>query len=253
MIAGSSSHARTRQAPRARGGLSWPLVAASGRRLDRCTRSSCARMASCTPTRSPRGRASARRRRPGRRRARNETRAAGRSRRTSRSPQLPPKRSLTWRRGWLPGRARSGRSTATESDWTRYIEPSLGRKKISKVDSRDVLTLIAKLRSLRREGGKEGLGRVDGVWRRHLPSHDPPVRETLGLHDERSLLDALVRRPPAAASAGGLRRSGSAASRDRALDPCRDTDLPQRRRRDGLLGPAGLGACRVDLGGHRPR
>jgi integrase len=50
-------------------------------------------------------------------------------------------------------------------DWTRYIEPSLGRKKVSKIESRDVLTLIAKLRSLRREGGKEGLAEwtVSGV------------------------------------------------------------------------------------------
>ena len=50
-------------------------------------------------------------------------------------------------------------------DWTRYIEPSLGRKKISKVESKDVLMLIGNLRSLRREGGKEGLAEwtVSGV------------------------------------------------------------------------------------------
>jgi integrase len=50
-------------------------------------------------------------------------------------------------------------------DWTRYIEPSLGRKKISRVESKDVLMLIAKLRSLRREGGKQGLAEwtVSGV------------------------------------------------------------------------------------------
>ena len=50
-------------------------------------------------------------------------------------------------------------------DWSRYIEPSLGRKKISRVESKDVLALIAKLRSLRREGGKEGLAEwtVSGV------------------------------------------------------------------------------------------
>jgi integrase len=50
-------------------------------------------------------------------------------------------------------------------DWKRYIEPALGRKKVAKITSRDVLALIARLRSLPREGGKEGLAEwtVSGV------------------------------------------------------------------------------------------
>ena len=43
------------------------------------------------------------------------------------------------------------------SHWQRYIEPSLGRKKMSKIETRDILTLIARLRTQTRKGRKEGL------------------------------------------------------------------------------------------------
>jgi integrase len=43
------------------------------------------------------------------------------------------------------------------ADWGRYIAPGLGRKRISRIDSRDVLDLVAKLRKLHRKGGKVGL------------------------------------------------------------------------------------------------
>jgi integrase len=41
--------------------------------------------------------------------------------------------------------------------WTHYIEPAFGRKRVSKLDARDVLALVARLRSLPREGGNSGL------------------------------------------------------------------------------------------------
>ena len=53
---------------------------------------------------------------------------------------------------------RSGRTLdGYRSHWSNYIEPALGRKKISRLDARDILALIASLRSARREGGKVGL------------------------------------------------------------------------------------------------
>lgn len=55
-------------------------------------------------------------------------------------------------------RTRSERTIAGyRSHWSRYIDPALGRKKISKVEARDILALIAHLRDLPRTRGKRGL------------------------------------------------------------------------------------------------
>jgi integrase len=62
----------------------------------------------------------------------------------------------------LEARVRAGtRSERTiggyRSHWSRYIEPALGRKKVSRLEARDILTLIANLRTFRGKRGKSGL------------------------------------------------------------------------------------------------
>jgi integrase len=46
---------------------------------------------------------------------------------------------------------------AYRNSWTKYIEPSLGRRKVAKIGSRDVLLLVAQLRQWQRDDGHVGL------------------------------------------------------------------------------------------------
>jgi integrase len=46
---------------------------------------------------------------------------------------------------------------AYRNSWTKYVEPSLGRRKVSKIGSREVLLLVAQLRQWQRDDGQVGL------------------------------------------------------------------------------------------------
>ena len=51
---------------------------------------------------------------------------------------------------------------AYRHSWTTYIEPSLGRRKVAKIGSHDVLVLVASLRQWQRRDGQVGLAEWSG-------------------------------------------------------------------------------------------